>query len=225
MPLDVMGEPDEDPTKRIYLVRHGETAMNAQRLMRGWDDPALNAEGVQDAQAVAKALEGVHLGIVYSSDLRRAVATMQAIESKQDRKPRTVVTDLLRTIDVGRWTGKPVDEVEPKLAALQRRWETDPDAEAPGGESWAEFQGRQGKVWRAILADPAPNICVVSHLRNSVWALGYALVGRPLAGADLALLGHVTQQSGKISVLTYSKKDGLKIEMVNATRVDEPRDR
>ena len=62
---EIMGEPDEDPTKRIYLCRHGETSLNAQHLMRGWDDPDLNAAGRKDASDLAKALASVDLDAVF----------------------------------------------------------------------------------------------------------------------------------------------------------------
>ena len=221
MSIDVMGEPDESPTKTIYLVRHGETAMNARKVMRGWDDPKLNEEGRMDAQQVAKALKGVRLDSAFSSDLRRATETMQTIEKAQEKKPRTVVTELLRTIDVGTWTGKPLDEMEPKLLKLQDRWRTDPSAAAPGGESWAVFQGRQIKAWKQILAADGDNILVVAHLRCTVWALGYALVGqKPLAGDDLLLLGRITQSPGKFSIFSHSAREGLKILRVNAMTIE-----
>lgn len=214
---DIMGEPDEDPTKTVYLVRHGETALNAQHLMRGWDDPVLNEAGRQDAQDAAKALKTVQIDDVFCSDLRRAQETMQTIVKAQQKPPRVEVTELLRTVDVGAWTGKPVDEVEPKLAVLQKRWQTDPSAPAPAGESWSEFQGRQLRAWKLILAAKGARIMVVSHLRCSVWALGFALVGGvALKGEDLLLLDRVTQATARISTLTYSKKDGLKILGVNA---------
>ena len=220
MSIDVMGEPDEEPTKTIYLVRHGETAMNSQHLMRGWDDPKLNAEGRQDAQEAAESIKGIHLDVAYCSDLRRATETMQTIEKAQEKKPRTVVTELLRTIDVGSWTGKHLADIEPRLAKLQDCWRTDPGAAAPGGESWSEFQGRQIKAWKMILASAESEILVVSHLRCSVWALGYALVGqKPLTGDDLLLLGRITQAPGKVSIFSYSKNEGLKIIRVNVKSI------
>lgn len=213
----VMGEPDENPTKLIFQVRHGETALNAKHLMRGWDDPDLNEAGRQDAQAVAKALKDIPLDAVFCSDLKRAVSTMQAIEKDNVGKPAVTVTPLLRTIDVGAWTGRPVESVEPHLAKLQKQWETDPSIHAPHGESWDEFQGRQLKAWAKILAARGKNILVVSHLRCSVWSAGYCLEDQiPLAGERLRLLGRLTQAPARITTFSYSKAEGMKLLGLNA---------
>ncbi|MGH7441928.1 MAG: histidine phosphatase family protein [bacterium] len=216
-PSDIMGEPDEDPSKTVYLVRHGATALNADHRMRGWDDVALNAEGRQDAETLAQAMKDVPLDRVFSSDLKRAVDTMQTIVKANVGKPAIRLMDDLRTIDVGAWTGQKLSAVESHLAKLQDQWEKDPDARAPHGESWTEFQGRQLQAWKTILAAPGTHILVVAHLRCSVWALGYALVGmKLLAGDDLRLLGRVTQSTARVSTLSYSKREGLKILGVNA---------
>ena len=213
---EVMGEGDEEPTKYIYLIRHGETSYNAQGIMRGWDDPGLNEAGRADALAAGKALDGVKLDALYVSDLKRATQTAAVITKGQQGLPRMIETDLLRTMDAGTWTGRPLTEIDPKMAALQEKWRTKPDTEAPGGESWTQFQKRQIKVWAAILTDKAQHVAVVAHLRNSVWALGYALMdGNPLSGDNLLLLNRITQKPARLSMLTYSKRDGLKIEDVN----------
>ena len=212
---EIMGEPDEDATKLIYLVRHGETNLNAQNKMRGWDDPDLNDEGRKDASDLAKALASVDLDAVFCSTLKRAVTTMQTIVEGHAVTP--TITPNLRTIDVGAWTGQPVVRVEPMLARLQVKWRENPDLHCPHGESWTEFQGRQLKAWRQILASKGSNILVVSHLRCSVWAMGYCLVGGiPLTGDYLAVLDRITQSPARVTTMTYSKAEGLKILGVNA---------
>ena len=215
---EIMGETDENATKTIYLVRHGETAMNAQHLMRGWDDPDLNDEGRKDAEEVAQALKDSQIDSVFCSTLKRAVSTMQMIV--KGHHPTINLTENLKTIDVGAWTGKPLTQVEPMLAKLQVKWRTDPDATCPHGESWTEFQGRQLRAWKAIVAAKG-DVLVVSHLRCSVWAMGYALVGmKPLAGEWMGLLDRITQTPARITTFSYSKAEGLKILSVNAQSVE-----
>ena len=218
---DIMGEPDERPTKRIYLVRHGETALNAEHKMRGWDNPPLNEDGEADAEKVAEVLAALKLDKIYCSDLKRATQTANTVNEAQQTARPLEPTLNLRTIDVGMWTGRPVEQVEPRLAQLQAAWRTKPDTEAPGGESFTSFQRRQLAAWREILDGKGAQVAVVSHLRCCVWALGWALQDRkPLAGDDLLLLDRLTQKTGRFSILTFSGREGLKVEDVNTLTLD-----
>ncbi|KAH9966824.1 histidine phosphatase superfamily [Russula dissimulans] len=66
-------------TIRIYIVRHGETEENKQKIIQGQLDTALNFEGERQADLVAKALKDIPFDACYSSDLRRAVDTAKRI--------------------------------------------------------------------------------------------------------------------------------------------------
>lgn len=66
-------------TTTILLIRHGETAWNAERRLQGHLDIALNAEGERQAAALGAALAGERIDRVLSSDLARARQTAEAI--------------------------------------------------------------------------------------------------------------------------------------------------
>lgn len=57
---------------RVYIVRHGETEENAQKIIQGQLDTKLNATGMRQAELVAKALRNVPFSAAYTSDLVRA---------------------------------------------------------------------------------------------------------------------------------------------------------
>lgn len=65
-------------TTTLCLIRHGETAWNAERRIQGQLDIPLNANGESQAQATANALQGQAFDAAYCSDLSRAHATAQA---------------------------------------------------------------------------------------------------------------------------------------------------
>ncbi|KAJ7572587.1 phosphoglycerate mutase-like protein [Mycena floridula] len=65
--------------RRVYFVRHGETAANRAGIIQGHLDTELNDEGREQAQLVAAALKDVQFDIAYTSDLQRAVDTAKAI--------------------------------------------------------------------------------------------------------------------------------------------------
>ncbi len=63
----------------LHLVRHGQTAWNAEKRLQGHVDIALNATGLAEAELVAKEFADRTLGGIYSSPLQRAHGTAQII--------------------------------------------------------------------------------------------------------------------------------------------------
>ena len=66
-------------TIRVYIVRHGETEENKQKIVQGHLDTPLNSEGERQSDIVASALKDVPFDVCYSSDLRRAADTAKRI--------------------------------------------------------------------------------------------------------------------------------------------------
>jgi broad specificity phosphatase PhoE len=64
---------------RVYIVRHGETEENKQKIIQGHLDSPLNSEGERQADLVAHALKDVPFDLCYSSDLQRAAYTAKRI--------------------------------------------------------------------------------------------------------------------------------------------------
>jgi probable phosphoglycerate mutase len=67
-----------EPT-RICLVRHGETAWNAEKRIQGQTDIALDQTGLAQAAAAARWLSRQPVDALYSSDLLRAKQTAACI--------------------------------------------------------------------------------------------------------------------------------------------------
>jgi probable phosphoglycerate mutase len=62
---------------RVFLARHGRTALNAEGRLRGLSDPPLDEVGVAEVARLAEALAPKHPTAVICSPLQRAVATAQ----------------------------------------------------------------------------------------------------------------------------------------------------
>lgn len=63
----------------IYLIRHGETAGNAEVRYIGWTDIPLDAKGVVQAQELCYKLQQYAIEEIYASPLQRAIATAAPI--------------------------------------------------------------------------------------------------------------------------------------------------
>jgi probable phosphoglycerate mutase len=96
----VPGDPLE-PT-RVLLVRHGQSAWNAEGRWQGHADPPLSPLGVQQAVGAADSV-GV-VDAVVASDLQRAATTATLIAERLGVGP-VRCEPRLRERDAGEWTG------------------------------------------------------------------------------------------------------------------------
>lgn len=124
----------------IYLIRHGSTDMNEQKLLRGWLDPELSELGLEQSNLLAEFLEDEDVSKIYSSDLQRSLQTAEIIADKVGLEIEA--TDSLRPINFGDLQGRPLKEILPDLNKLMDGWQFDPNIKAPNGESFKSFQDR-----------------------------------------------------------------------------------
>jgi probable phosphoglycerate mutase len=72
----------------LVLVRHGETAWNAEGRVQGQTDVPLNRVGRAQAQALVPVLAAERFGAIYSSDLLRVRDTAQPTARALGLEPR-----------------------------------------------------------------------------------------------------------------------------------------
>lgn len=94
----------------LYLVRHGETIDNANRIMQGQTQGELNATGIEQARRLADKMSGVHIDAFVSSDLKRAYDTCKIIAGPHGNE--VAVTPLLRERDWGGFTGRYIPDLK-----------------------------------------------------------------------------------------------------------------
>ncbi len=142
----------------IFLIRHGETALNATRVLQPPDTP-LSALGLRQAAALAQRLATLGLAAIVSSDLPRAWQTAAAIATASGL-PITSITPspLLHERNFGDLRGLPYDTLGFDPLAMA--------AAPPGGESTAAFTRRVAQAFAVVVAMraklPGP-LAVVTH--------------------------------------------------------------
>ena len=126
---------------RIFVVRHGETDGNQKKIYRGhWDLP-LNQNGQAQVKKAGEALKSVRLDAIYTSPLKRAVQTADAVASHQDVEPEE--DESLIDIDYGDWTRLSDAEVAEKFPDQYRQWKQFPETVLfPGGEGLPSVRAR-----------------------------------------------------------------------------------
>lgn len=149
---------------RLCLIRHGETAWNADRRLQGHLDVPLNPAGHAQAAALAAGLVGQSFAALYCSDLERARQTAAAAASALALAP--VLEPGLRERHYGAFQGLTYDEARERFPDAYRRFlAREPGCGFPGdGEPLADFAERIRIVLNRIVdLHPGRKVLVVTH--------------------------------------------------------------
>jgi len=152
----------------IVLIRHGETAGNASRIVQLPDIP-LSPRGRAQAERLAGRLAREGVTRILSSDLARARETAECLQ-RATGAPLTF-EPLLHERNFGDIRGTAYADLDFDIFA--------PEYVPPNGESWPVFHARVDRAWERVqaLAESAGNLAVVTH----------GLVCRSLAARHLQL--------------------------------------
>ncbi len=131
---------------RLILARHGQTDWNKQRRIQGRSDIELNEVGRSQVEMLSQALRGEQVSAIYSSPLKRARYTAEAIARFHDTP--AVTLQGLQEIDAGQVDGMTYEEMDRHHSEFLAKWVEDCSSVAPpGGCSLPQLQD---EVWEAI---------------------------------------------------------------------------
>ena len=134
---------------RLCMVRHGETAWNAEGRVQGQLDIPLSAAGLAQAQCVAAALPGGRFSALYASDLERVRQTAQPAAEKLGLEVR--VEARLRERHYGAFQGLTYAEARHSLPGDYARFKAkEPEFAFGTGESLRVFFRRCIECLEAI---------------------------------------------------------------------------
>ncbi len=166
---------------RLILVRHGETKRNSEAKLQGrGSDFPLNAKGIEQVRSLGLALKDEKLEAIYSSPLKRALETAQAISAYHHLQVHT--DHALEEIDMGLIEGLDLAEVKKSQADFWKRWrEEDYSAPLPGGESVLQVQQRAWGAIQGILRRYREGTVVVVSHALCLQTVITAILGVPLS--------------------------------------------
>ncbi|MFC1965968.1 histidine phosphatase family protein [Chloroflexota bacterium] len=148
---------------RLLLVRHGITEFNSTRRFAGYSDIDMNAEGYRQVERLSERLAGEKIDVVYSSDLKRALATAEVITS--GRKIDIVTCPDLREANYGDVEGLTFAEIKhlyPDVAELITNFSL--ELKFPNGEGFEEFIERTSAFLDRLSKHTVDEtILIVSH--------------------------------------------------------------
>jgi len=147
----------------MYLIRHGQTDWNKDKIFRGRADVPLNAHGRKEARALGRHLKNVRVTACYASPLSRALETAEAAAAPHSLAVK--LDDGIIDIDYGEWQGLSEAQVHRRYAGLFRQWhETPQRVRFPGGENLASVRRRAlASLDRIRIENPDATVFVVAH--------------------------------------------------------------
>lgn len=169
-------------TTRLCIVRHGETAWNAEHRVQGQLDVPLNAIGLAQALAASKVLSLERFDAIYSSDLSRARQTAQLTASCFSMK--ILVEKELRERHYGIFERLTYAEVKVRYPEDYARFEArDPDYAFRTGESLKDFSARSIAVISKIVNEHKNESILVFTHGGVLDKLYRFITGLPLSAA------------------------------------------
>ena len=195
---------------KLILVRHGQTLWNKELKYQGHSDIILDDDGLRQAALVAGRLKGEKIDAVYSSDLKRAFATAEAIANYHSLP--VFVMPGLREMKFGEWEGF-------TFKFIYERWPEEMDklfvnareARVPGGETFDEVK---------IRAAAAVDELVAKHPEQTVVAVCHGGTIRTIIcnvlGIDLNRVWDIKQDNTAVNIIEFYPERAI-ISLLNDT--------
>lgn len=196
----------------IYLIRHGETAENAQRpfvLQGNAVNGPLSENGRRQAAALARTLESVPFAAVYASPMLRARQTAATLVG-----PRPLVVETVKAfeeVNVGQWEKLSWNQIREKYPVESTEFLANPGT-VPylGGESYVDVQAR---------TLPMLNEVAEKHRGETIAIVAHNVVNKSILASILQLpisrARSLHQTNCCINILRWGEP-GPEVEVVNS---------
>lgn len=200
---------------KLYLIRHGQSAGNAQGRFGGHSPTPLSRLGRQQAERVAAALAKEKISAIYSSDLSRAVETAKPLAKLLRLKINA--TPAFRERHVGVLEGLTFDEARRQFPADYHALINREIAHViTDGESYEQLLERTTAFLQRILEEHhGKRIAVFSHT-GAICFLTLHLLGAIHAGTTHT--PWLVISNGGINRFEFRGRESVRVLAVNDTR-------
>ncbi|MFG6101298.1 histidine phosphatase family protein [Leptothoe sp. EHU-05/26/07-4] len=184
----------------IYLLRHGETTHSQTGGYCGALNPELTPAGMEMAQAFADAYGAMDWTAVFTSPMKRTMATAKPLCEALGMTPQ--LREGLKELQYGAWEDRSQDEVKQLYGPDYNRWMTEPAWNPPtGGETSLQIASRANTVIAEIKETyETGNVLVVSHKAT------IRIIICSLLGIDLGRYrDRIEMPVASISVITFGR--------------------
>jgi probable phosphoglycerate mutase len=198
--------PPGGPVTTLVLVRHGATALTAEKRFSGGlggSNPRLTEEGLAQVREVGDWLApiGQAVSAVVTSPVRR---TRESAEILAERLGSGLVEEpAFAEMEFGAWDGLTFEEVRARRPDELEAWLGSLDVAAGGGESFREVEKRVREgMSRVLAAHAGGTVVVVSHVTPIKVMVADAL------DAPLSALFRMELSTASVSVVSFFGEPG-----------------
>ncbi|HNP07085.1 MAG TPA: histidine phosphatase family protein [Cyclobacteriaceae bacterium] len=172
-------------SKKIYLIRHGQTEFNLNGIVQGSGiDSSLNAFGVEQANSFYNTYQHISFDKVYTSTLKRSV---QSVSSFIDKGIVHESYEGLNEINWGNKEGTKITQEEDDYYRwLLKQWQNNKiSLRIEGGESPEDVAARQRSVLNTILNRAEEQTILICMHGRAIRVLLCQLLNYPLSAMDI----------------------------------------
>ncbi len=154
---------------KLYIIRHGQTSWNKERLLQGRTDIDLNEEGINQAKEQKKIIDNINIDLCLTSPLKRTFNTSTIL---LENKIPIIKEELLIERNFGDFEGKTID-----MDLIAKQWDYHLNDSNNNIESIKECLDRAKKFLLKIKNTyNDKNLLIVSH-GAFIKALHFNLIG------------------------------------------------
>ena len=138
---------------KLILIRHGQSAWNAENRFTGWVDVDLSKKGVEEAEQSGELIRGLNIkiDISYTSFLKRAIKTLTTILQINKLELKFNTAWQLNERHYGSLTGLNKEETKKKIGEEQfknyrRSWDISPPPMPENSKYLSNFSPLNGSI-------------------------------------------------------------------------------
>ena len=201
----------------IIFLRHGQAKNNTERILAGRTPGVqLTKTGIKQAKNIAKYLKPLNISKIYTSPVERAQKTAEIVA--KHNSVDYIIDNRLIEIDMGKFTGKPYDEIIASNGnVFLKFYQGETEIAHNGVETFAEVKKRVLDIIDFVTKEhPNQNVLLVTHMDPIKAMLSTVLDLKPQSLFELiianASLTIINEEQGKFSLSG--------INVMDATRFD-----
>lgn len=197
---------------KIFIVRHGETLLNKQKVHQAADTP-LSEIGLEQANKIGRRVQYIKIDKIYVSPLLRAYQTAEAIAKKANvsLEIRKELEEIRRPSAI---VGRP--HSDPEVIAIKEQilgnistldWHYSDE------ENYSDIKARIAQLLNTIIEDEMDNtVLLVTHRYIAKMIGAYAVMGKLLTpDLFLSFYNHSELSNTGLSAIEYTKEKGFKL--------------
>lgn len=186
----------------IYLVRHGETLQNIEKVFYGSIDCELTEKGLLQCEKLKNFFNDKNIDMVYLSTMKRTLDTTKNLLGNKfsimNEKNKVVKDSRINERDFGDFEGKDYDTLLKEYPNQCKIWQEDwIGFIPPKGESYRQLYDRVVEFFEEILNKPYNNVLVVAH--SGVIRAIYSYI----MDKNMDLFWKFASKNGDVSIIKY----------------------